>query len=177
MRKMVVAIMPFLFIACNQEREKESIASGVDAYVPVYVQPDTIHSISIKSSDPSPTLKAGKIYAYGNYIFQNDINKGIHVILNASGQQPKKIGFISIPYNTEMAIRGKYIYANSINNLVVIDMSDPLNPVLVKTMKNAFPLINQKYPPLAGYFICPDPSKGIVVDWELKSNQTAPCRR
>jgi hypothetical protein len=76
-----------------------------------------------------------------------------------------------------MAIRGNYIYANSINNLVVIDINDPLKPVLVKTIKDAFPLINQKYPPAQGYFVCAEPEKGIVVDWELKSVETAACRR
>lgn len=177
MRKMIFIFLPFSFISCIQDRTGINEANGVEAYVPVYVRPDTIRNVSIKTTDPTPTVKAGKIYAYGNYIFQNEINKGIHVILNASGQDAKKIGFISIPYNTEMAIRGKYIYANSINNLVVIDMSDPLDPLLVKTIKDAFPLINQKYPPSKGYFVCADPNKGIVVDWELKSVKTAPCRR
>jgi hypothetical protein len=62
---------------------------------------------------------------------------------------------------------------------VVINLSNIMAPVVVKRVPNAFPLIDQDYPPLSGgvYFECVDKSKGVVVRWELKQNMPALCRR
>ena len=38
----------------------------------------------------TPTKKAGKIYAYRNYVFQNELIEGIHIIDNADPAQPLK---------------------------------------------------------------------------------------
>lgn len=145
------------------------------AYVPVYMS--TSDKNYITAFSPRTTEKSGKIYALGNYIFQNDINKGIHVIDNSDRAHPQKIAFINIPYNTEFAVRGNYIYANNVNDLVVINISDIHYPYVVKRMENAFPYINQQYPPSSGYFVCPDPAKGIVVDWELQTVKSPTCKR
>jgi hypothetical protein len=131
----------------------------------------------ISLSSARVTENSGKIYAYGNYIFQNDQNKGIHIIDNTDKKNPRKIAFLNIPYNTEFAVRGHYIYANNVNDLVVIDIRDISNPAVVKRMDNAFPYISQEFPPQSGYFECPDPSKGIVVAWELQTVKSPNCRR
>ena len=145
------------------------------AWVPIYMQPVEKDNISI--SGARTTEKSGKIYVWGNYIFQNDQNKGIHIIDNADQKHPQKIGFISIPLNTEFAVRGHYIYANNVNDLIVVDISDVHNPKVAKRVDNAFPYVNQKYPNQTGAFVCPDPAKGIVVGWELQDVKSANCRR
>jgi hypothetical protein len=145
------------------------------AWVPIYMQPTEKDAISI--SGVRTTEKPGKIYVWGNYIFQNDQNKGIHIIDNTDRKNPQKTGFINIPLNTEFAVRGNYIYANNVNDLIVIDISDVHNPAVAKRVENAFPYINQKYPNQNGAFVCPDPAKGIVVDWELQNIKSANCRR
>jgi hypothetical protein len=145
------------------------------AYVPVYIPITEKNNIAI--SNVRTTEKAGKIYAFGRYIFQNDVNKGIHIIDNADRAHPQKIAFLSIPYNTEFAVKGNYIYANNINDLIVVDIRDITNPVVIKRMENAFPYVNQEYPEEPGYFVCPDPSKGIIVDWEFQTVSTSPACR
>jgi hypothetical protein len=145
------------------------------AWVPVYVQMTDMDDISV--SNARTTEKSGKIYARGNYIFQNDQNRGIHIIDNSDRANPQKIAFITIPFNTEFAVRGNYIYANNVNDLVVIDISDVLHPVVTKRVEKAFPYVNQKYPNQSGRFVCPDPAKGVVVDWELQDVKSANCRR
>jgi len=145
------------------------------AYVPVYMSLSDKNSIAAFS--PRTTEKSGKIYAFGKYIFQNDLNKGIHIIDNSDRAHPQKIAFINIPYNTEFAVKGNYIYANNLNDLVVINISDLHYPVVVKRMENAFPYISQQYPPHGGYFVCPDPAKGIVVDWVLQTVNSPACKR
>jgi hypothetical protein len=49
---------------------------------------------------------------------------------------------------------------------------------LVNRIENAFPQINQEYPPFTGvYFECVDPSKGVVIGWEEKQIDQPKCRR
>ena len=147
------------------------------AYVPVYMNDSALEPISMQAV--RPTKNAGKIYAYEHYIFQNEVNEGIHIIDNAQPENPKKIAFLHIPFNTEMAIKDHYLYANYLNDLVVLDLHDPQQPQIVKRIPDAFPSISQKYPPYTGvYFECPDPEKGTVVGWELKTMDKLPnCRR
>ena len=160
---------------CTPNDRMASADDTSKAWVPVYMQPAEMDAIAI--SNARTTEKSGKIYAWGNYIFQNDQNKGIHIIDNTDQANPKKIAFLSIPYNSEFAVRGSYIYANNVNDLVVIDISDVLHPVVAKRIDNAFPYVNQKYPQQNGRFVCPDPSKGTVVGWELQDIKSANCRR
>lgn len=158
---------------CTPNRPGE--ADDVRAWVPVYMQVDKVNEISISTA--RTTEKSGKIYAWGNYIFQNDQNTGIHIIDNTDRANPKKVAFLSIPLNTEFAVRGNYIYANNVNDLIVIDINDVLHPTVSKRISNAFPYVNQKYPPKTGRFVCSDPSKGIVVGWELQEVESTNCRR
>lgn len=147
----------------------------IQAYVPVYANPSSLDDVAISS--PRPTQKAGKIYAYGHYIFQNEMNEGIHII-DRSQAQPKKVAFLEVPFSTEIAVKGNYLYTNNVSDMLVFDISDPQHPVVVKRMKDAFPVINQEYPPFSDvYFECVDPSKGVVVDWELRSVKSVKCRR
>lgn len=157
------------------EPDDQYTSSGSQAYVPVYMSTQEKNNIAISSAQA--TENSGKIYAFGNYIFQNDLNKGIHIIDNTDRAHPKKIAFLTIPYNTEFAVKGSYIYANNLNDLVVIDIRDITQPVVVKKMDNAFPYVNQQYPQQSGYFVCPDPSKGIVVNWVLQTVETPNCKR
>lgn len=145
------------------------------AFVPVYADTSNLHPIAMEAS--RPTSNAGKIYTYGKYIFQNEQNEGIHIIDNSDPAHPQKKAFLSIPYNTDMAIRSGYLYANSVNDMVVIDLSNPLQPQVKNRIEAAFPLIEQNYPPEQGMFVCPDPSKGIVAGWKLEERADAKCRR
>ena len=144
------------------------------AYVPVYMSDIDKNDVSISSA--RTTERSGKIYAFGNYIFQNDLNKGIHIIDNRDRLHPQKIAFLNIPYNSEFAVKGNYIYANNGNDLVVLDVRDVMHPAVVKRLADAFPYVNQKYPSQPGNFVCPDPAKGVVVDWELQTVKSANCR-
>ena len=153
-----------------------NISGNTDAYVPVYSLLTEIDQISV--GPQKPTVQAGKIYAYGNYIFQNDLNTGIHIIDNSNRNSPKKIAFLKLPFSTEIAVKGNYLYSNNYVDLVVFDIADPANPKLVKRVANVFPPANQQYPPFTNtYFQCPDKSKGIIVRWDLQNIPVPKCRR
>jgi LVIVD repeat len=175
MRILLLLLITGLLVSCDPETGLNQDAM-LEAYVPVYAKPADLTAISTEAAQP--TTKAGKIYAYGNYIFQNDQQKGIHIIDNSVPATAHKVAFLKIPFTTEIAIRNNFLYTNSVSDLLVFNIADPLHPALVKRVTNAFPLINQEYPPVSNiYFECPDPSKGIIVDWEVKLIGTPKCRR
>jgi hypothetical protein len=160
--------------SCDPDYDDDHYNEDIQAYVPVYM---SAAEKNISISSVRTTEKSGKIYAFGNYIFQNDLNKGIHVINNIDPLHPQKIAFINIPYNTEFAVKGNFMYANNGNDLVVVDIRDIMHPAVIKRLEDAFPYVGQKFPPQAGYFVCPDPAKGVVVDWELQTVKSANCKR
>lgn len=163
-----------IFFSCDPDRS--SLARSGDIYVPVYGKLADITKIEVE--DQKPTVKAGKIYVFENYIFQNDINTGIHIINNTDRQHPVKIAFLKLPLSTEIAIKEHFLYTNNYKDLVVFDISTPAKPLLIKRVKDVFPGVPQQYPPARGvYFECPDPSKGVVMRWEKKDIPIPNCRR
>lgn len=73
---------------------------------------------------PQPINKSGKIYAYANFIFVNEPYKGIHIIDNTNPQAPLKTGFITIAGNVDISVKDNYLYADSLQDLIVLDISD-----------------------------------------------------
>lgn len=173
--KVIIPAIAFILLASCVDNTFDDLPNTVDASVPIYA--DTTHPVQVVMEGFRPVSNPGKIYVYGNYIFQNELNEGIHIIDNSDRQHPVKKAFLAIPFNTEMAIKGNHLYANSVSDLLVISLADPLHPSLVNKIKHAFPFIPQTYPPDGGYFVCPDPSKGVVVGWKRERVEKANCRR
>jgi hypothetical protein len=108
----------------------------------------------------------GKIYVYGKYLLVNELNKGIHVIDNSNPASPVKISFINIPGNVDLAVRDNILYADCAIDLLGIDISNPVNPVLVNRYENFFKNLNNY-----------DPSNGVIVDYktEQKTETYSEC--
>jgi hypothetical protein len=94
---------------------------------------------------PQPREVQGKIYSYGQYLLLGELDKGIHVFNNTDKANPVATSFINIPGNRDMAIRGGKLYADSYVDLLVFDMTDPLNISLVNRLEDVFPLYNQQF--------------------------------
>ena len=113
-------------------------------------------------------VSAGNIYAMGNYIFQIDNGRGIHVIDNTIPAQADRIGFIVVNGCAQISIKGTYIYTNSYADLVTLDMANPLCLHEVNRIKGAFPEFLYSYPLAqpeeSGYYICPR-YDSVVVGW------------
>ena len=120
------------------------------------VKPVTSHSL----------VKPGKIYYKDNYLFINEIMKGVHVYNNTNPSSPQYVGFITIPGNVDMVIIGTTMYADSYIDLVGIDISNPANAREVARLKNVFPYAVPTYD--TKYRVGQvDDTKGVVVDWEV----------
>ncbi|MGB4291299.1 MAG: hypothetical protein WBJ37_00260 [Bacteroidales bacterium] len=135
--------------------------------VPVYMSYSEFRS-SFKTSEPKEISQPGKIYFKDNFLFVNELQKGIHVIDNSDPAHPKKVAFYDIIGNVDMAIKGNILYADSYIDLVAIDISDISKPKEVGRLKNIFPEVvpvgDKWYP-----FVDVDKSKGVIVGWEVKT--------
>jgi hypothetical protein len=151
------------FSGCN-DRVYEKVT--YTANLPVYMDFDTFRKSVIKTNGRS-LENPGKIYFKDNYLFINEINDGIHVIDNTNPASPAEIAFIQIPGNMDMAIRNNILLADSYIDLVAIDITDPLNPVEVDRIQNAFPnvlpVLDYTYPVYGLDF-----TKGVITGWETK---------
>lgn len=138
-----------------------------EANVPVYI-PFNKFRASFSKSEPVEITAPGKFYFKDNYLFVNEVGKGIHVIDNSNPANPKKIAFYEIMGNVDMAIRGNILFADSYIDLVAIDISDIENPVETGRIKNIFPEVVPEgdiwYP-----YAMVDKSKGVIVGWEVKT--------
>lgn len=124
-------------------------------FEPLYKTTATVRA-GIHSS-PATEIKApGKLFIIGNYIFLNEINKGIHVINNSNPSAPVNIGFIDIPGNIDIAVKGNRMYADLYTDLVVLDISDPTHVSKTKIIDNVFP---------TRYYGFAADSTRIIYDW------------
>ncbi|HYF30678.1 MAG TPA: hypothetical protein VD993_06140 [Chitinophagaceae bacterium] len=129
-------------------------------YVPVYKTTDEVRA-NIKSNAPRKVERPGKLFVLGNYIFLNEMDRGVHVIDNANPSAPKNVAFIDMPGNIDLAVKGNTLYADAYTDLVTLDITNPLQ-VAVKSIKgNAFPF--RRY---TNGFVS-DNNK-VIVDWVKK---------
>ncbi|MDX2047020.1 MAG: hypothetical protein SFU87_09545 [Chitinophagaceae bacterium] len=127
-------------------------------FEPVYKTSAEVR-VNVKSNAPQPVERPGKLFIKGNYIFLNDIDKGVHIIDNSNPSSPKNVAFISIPGNMDLAVKGDMLYADMYMDLVAIDIVNPLNAVARKFIDDAFPF--RRYS--SGFL--QDTGK-IIVDWK-----------
>ena len=168
---LVFALLFFTFQSCSDNTEFVL----VNIATPKYMTLDVLRS-STEITIPTQIVESGKIYAYKNIILVNDMDKGIHVIDNTDPQNPQKIAFIKIVANKDMEVKGDYLYADSLMDLIVFDISDITNIKKVSRLKDVFPV----YMPVPfmedliidygdqGYN--PDPND-IIVGWDISQEQ------
>lgn len=126
-------------------------------YQPVYQTLKEVKA-NIKSNAPQQVERPGKLYVRGNYIFLNEIDKGVHIIDNSNPAAPQNIAFINIPGNLDIAVKGNALYADLYSNLVTIDISNPLDAKVKDWDEGVFP--NRNY----GYGFRGN-EEMIIVDW------------
>ncbi len=128
------------------------------------------------SAAPHTIADPGKIYYKDNFIFINERGQGIHIIDNTDPSAPVNLGFINIPGNWDMAIKGNTLYADNALDLIAIDIANPTQINVVKRIENNFPA--SRFPDEFGVsFECVDDTKGIVVGWELTQVTNPMCYR
>lgn len=152
---LIIIMLAFLGFGC--EDKCEEFRSYVD-YVPVYETTEELRS-QVAFTEPTEINLPGKIYLLGQYLFINEVGRGIHVIDNEDPARPVSVGFINIPGNYDMAGKGQYLYADSYVDLLVFDVSDINNIVEVNRVGGVF----ENYYNTFGFV---DAAGGVLVEYE-----------
>ncbi|HZJ19491.1 MAG TPA: hypothetical protein VFD35_03935 [Pricia sp.] len=119
---LLLFVAAFGFVSCDKDQD-DSLYADYQVARPLKMTTAEFRS-GVDVIAPVPILESGKIYAYKNFIFINDKNKGIHVVDNTDPSNPKKISFIEIPGNVDISIKDDFLFADSLSDLVVLDISD-----------------------------------------------------
>ena len=125
-----------LFTTCSDQIET---THTYRAQVPVSMEVAEFRSMQVGPELPKSMSTTGKIYVYGNYLFINEPQNGIHIIDNRNPSSPKNLNFINIPGNVDMAVNGNFLYADSYIDLLAFDISDPHQVSLAARVEDVFP--------------------------------------
>ncbi|MFN3665827.1 MAG: LVIVD repeat-containing protein [Sediminibacterium sp.] len=163
----LLAILIF-FTGCMKDTVEESYSF----YRPVYQTKDEVKA-GIRNASSTAIENPGKIVLLGNYLFLNDVDKGIHIIDLADITKPQKIGFIHIPGCMDMAVNGTTLYADCYTDLVTIDIADPHQVKVKQFLNGVFP--HRYY----GSFIADTSQviqKWVKVDTVIRRDYPGPVR-
>ncbi len=155
--KIVRLALALLLIGSFTSCIKDQCVRTFRMYTPVYRTAEEVRA-GIMGVEARPVENPGKIFIYGQYVFLNELDKGIHVIDNSNVYAPKQVSFIAVPGCLDMAVKGNTLYADAYTDLVVMDITDPVHARLKKVVEGIFP--HRYY----GSGIWSDASK-VVADW------------
>ena len=160
MKKNILYLLPLLFCFALTGCLKDKLTMTYAILRPVYKEKTEVYA-NIKSNAPATIQQPGKLFIYGNYIFLNEVDKGVHIIDNSNPARPVAKAFINIPGNLDIAVKGHTLYADLYADLVVIDITNPLQASFVKYIPNIFQERNY-----TGGFAAD--STRVIVDWIKK---------
>ncbi|MGP1992250.1 LVIVD repeat-containing protein [Zobellia laminariae] len=164
------------FSSCSDDKDD---VSGEEYLVatPVTTDLKRFKEEAVEVTEPVPINESGKIYAYQDYVFVNDVNRGFHVIDNNNPVNPEAVSFIKLEGNHDISIKNDRLYADSYGDLVIMNISDINNITMVQRIEDA---IYQQFWCTVGFDVdWPqadfydygdfDASKEAIVGWEVKS--------
>jgi hypothetical protein len=157
----LLTILGLALSSCEDKRLQHYMAN-----VPIYMSYDELRS-SFKVNGEQSMEKPGKIYFKDDFMYINEYQKGIHVVDLSDPENPDKKAFIEIPGNVDISIRNDVLYAESYVDLVLIDVSDPTSPLLIKRVEDIFEYVIPPYDydyPLDEI----DQDKGVITGFEIR---------
>ncbi len=81
-------------------------------------------------SGPQSIVDAGKIFISNEHLFIGEERLGIHILENSDPENPTPLLFLNIPGNREFYVEGNHLFAESIYDMLKIDISDITQPFL-----------------------------------------------
>ncbi|NNK82042.1 MAG: hypothetical protein HKO92_02840 [Flavobacteriaceae bacterium] len=136
----LLSIIIVVFFSCdNTEYETITIAT------PIIMSKAEFRN-SVEILNPQIIDQSGKIYAYGDYIFINDMFQGVLIVDNTNPENPVNKSYIKIPGNIDIAIKDNFLYADSSIDLVVFDISDINNIHYIERLEDVFSIYDYEIP-------------------------------
>lgn len=135
----ILLLVLVFFQSCDPDNKVSSLDTMQTFLVATPVKSNliTFKEEAVAITEPVPIIESGKIYAYKNYVFVNDVYRGFHILDNTDPSAPKNIGFIKLEGNNDISIKDDRLFADSYGDLVVMDISDIQNIKFAKRMENA----------------------------------------
>ncbi|HET8828856.1 MAG TPA: hypothetical protein VFM79_05925, partial [Pelobium sp.] len=99
---------------------------------------DSVRAMEVATQGPKSLQTPGRIYVYGDYLFINDVRRGIHVVDNSNPASPVFLNFINIPGNEDLAVYNNILYADSYIDLLAFDLSNPREVKFKNRVKDVF---------------------------------------
>lgn len=142
MQTKIHQLKAILIICCSvvffQSCLKDTVTEKYTFYRPVYKTKEQVMN-NIKSGAPKAIIETGKIFIKGNYVFLNDVNRGVHILDYTNPTAPIKVAFVDVPGNVDMAVRGNILYVDCYTSLVALDITNPLNVQKTTVLNGVFP--------------------------------------
>jgi len=160
MKKIFFGVLGCLLFFSFQSCLKDKLTHSYTIYTPIYETKQQA-LLNIKSNPAEEIQLPGNLFVYGNYIFLNETNKGVHIIDNTDPSNPVDKAFIDIPGNLDIAVKGNILLADMYQDLVAVDISDPLHAKVVKTLPGVF---TERY--YANGFAAAD--NMVIVGWTTR---------
>ena len=162
-----LAFFGLLFLSCDKNDDVDY--ELVNVATPEYMDLEAFRS-SVDITAPAQIKESGKIYVYNNLVLVGDVGSGIHIIDNSNPINPQKVAFIKIKANKDMEVKGDYLYADSLMDLVVFDLSDIQNISEVARLEDVFPayiVIPFDQEVVFDYSTQNHNPNDIIVGWEI----------
>jgi hypothetical protein len=106
------------------------------SHLPICMSKEEFRSAFLVS-EPKPMTTSGKIYLHGTLLLVSEPFAGIHVFDNTNPAAPVAVAFITIPGNTDIAMKNNLLYADSAIDLLTIKFEGN-NAGLVNRQENVF---------------------------------------
>lgn len=117
---------------------KDSAKHSYTRFRPIF-QTKTAAWAAVKSEAPKTIKSPAKLFIQGNYIFLSEPYEGIHILDNSNPASPVNKAFIPVPGSQEVSVQGTAMYVDCGTDLLVIDISNPLQASVKNTVLNVFP--------------------------------------
>jgi hypothetical protein len=153
---LVILYTLFFLPGCSKDAKTKTYS----IVEPVYKAKSAVFA-EINGNNSEAVVTAGKIYIKDNFIFLNDIDKGIHIINNTDPSHPVQTAFLNIPGNQDMAVKGNTLYADMYGDLLAIDITDVHHVTVSNHLNNLF----TERVTVNGFDV---DSNEVIVDWITK---------
>jgi hypothetical protein len=153
-----VVVAAFVLSGCMKDTVKRTYTYTL--YRPVFKTTAAVRA-DIRSNTAVAVQQPGKLFIKDQFLFLNEIDKGVHIIDNSDPAHPQNVAFINIPGNADIAVKGNTLYADLYTDLIAIDITNPLDAQVTKVVENVFP---ERY--YTQYFNTD--SAQVIADWVIK---------
>ncbi|WP_298510680.1 hypothetical protein [uncultured Kordia sp.] len=165
LKYLLLCVVTCLFLSCSDDKDYEY----VNVATPITISTAELRA-SVEVLPAQNIVESGKIYAYQQYIFVNDVDRGVHVIDNRNPLQPTIVNFLKIPLNKDVSVKGNYLYADSGKDLVVFDISQVNDIQMIGRVEDVIQNPQQaEYPENVYLFNWENYSyeEDIIIGWDI----------